>query len=109
MFPLTHIVLGSGAAGQPLLGHLQGTVSATGTSRHAVDPTDYRLVAVGATLPDVIDKPLGIYLLRKQLRNGRVCGHTLLLSLGLVVARVFLLTGRLRHRLSSLGPGGVHA
>ncbi len=89
MFPLTHVVLGCGAtwADQRLLGHLQGSASVTETPRHqAVDPTDYRLVAVGAMLPDVVDKPLGIYLLRRQLRNGRVYGHTLLLSPGLVVA-----------------------
>jgi len=104
------MVLGCGAtwAGQRLLGHLQGDSSATETPRHAVDPTDYRLVAVGAMLPDVVDKPLGIYLLRKQLRNGRIYGHTLLLSLGLVVAGS-LLTGRWRHRLRSLGLGvGTH-
>ena len=110
MFPLTHVVLGCGAtwASQRLLGHLQGSASPTETSRHAVDPTDYRLVAVGAMLPDVVDKPLGIYLLRRQLRSGRIYGHTLLLSLSLVVAGS-LLTGRWRHRLRSLGLGvGTH-
>ncbi len=104
------MVLGCGAtwASQRLLGHLPGSAFATETSRQAIDPTDYRLVAVGAMLPDVADKPLGIYLLRKQLRNGRIYGHTLLLSLGLVVAGS-LLTGRWRHRLRSLGLGvGTH-
>ena len=30
-------------------------------------------------LPDLIDKPLGIYLLRRQLSSGRIYGHALLL------------------------------
>ena len=48
--PPTHIVLGCGATwvSQSLLGHLQGSASATETSRHAVDPTDYRQVAAGS-------------------------------------------------------------
>lgn len=110
MFPLTHMVLGCGAtwASQRLLGHLQGSATASETSGQAVDPIDYRLVVAGAILPDVVDKPLGIYLLRNQLRSGRIYGHTLLLSLGLVVAGS-LLIGRWRHRLRSLGLGvGTH-
>ena len=37
---------------------------------------DYRLVAVGSLLPDLVDKPVGMILL--PLNNGRVFGHTLL-------------------------------
>ena len=74
MFPLTHMVLGCGAtwASQRLLGRLQGSVSTTEPSHHAVDPTACRRVAVGAMLSDVVDKPLGIYLLRGQLGSGRI-------------------------------------
>ena len=56
------MVLGCGAtwASQRLLGHLQGSASATETSRQTVDPTDYRMVAVGAMYPEVVDKPLRI-------------------------------------------------
>ncbi len=39
---------------------------------------DYRLLILGALLPDIIDKPLGIYLLPDQLGTGRVYSHTLL-------------------------------
>ena len=48
------------------------------------DPIDYRLVAAGTNLPDLIDKPLGIYLLGRQLGSGRIYGHTLLFGLSLV-------------------------
>ena len=37
---------------------------------------DYRLIAVGSLLPDLVDKPVGMILL--PLNNGRVFGHTLL-------------------------------
>ncbi len=68
--------------------------------------TDYRLIAIGALLPDLIDKPLGIYLLRRQLGSGRIYGHTLLFGLGLVLGGS-LLARRGRHGLLSLGLGVV--
>jgi membrane-bound metal-dependent hydrolase YbcI (DUF457 family) len=36
------------------------------------------LIAFGAMLPDIIDKPLGKVLLADSLANGRIYGHTLL-------------------------------
>ncbi|MBE8539355.1 metal-dependent hydrolase [Geoglobus acetivorans] len=42
---------------------------------------DYRLIAVGSLLPDMIDKPAGMLLL--LLNNGRVFAHTLLFILTL--------------------------
>ncbi len=44
---------------------------------------DYRLIAVGSLLPDIIDKPVGMILL--PLNNGRVIGHTLLFILILLL------------------------
>ncbi len=41
---------------------------------------DYRLLLVGSMLPDIIDKPLGMWLLRESLSNGRIFSHTLLFS-----------------------------
>jgi len=43
---------------------------------------DYRVVFIGALLPDMIDKPLGMILL--PLHNGRVFAHTLLFALMLL-------------------------
>ncbi len=44
-------------------------------------PADLSLVAFGAMLPDLIDKPLGEVLLSGSLANGRIYGHTLLFCL----------------------------
>ncbi len=56
--------------------------------------------------PDLIDKPLGIYLLARQLGSGRIYGHTLLFGLSLVLGGS-LLARRGRHGLLSLGLGVV--
>lgn len=106
MFPLTHVVLGSGSVWgtRRLLAHLARRENAGHERDTRIDPIDYRLVATGAMLPDFIDKPLGIYLLKRRLSSGRIYGHTLLFGLSLV------LTGSLlprpeRYRLLSLGLG----
>lgn len=39
---------------------------------------DYRLLFVGSLLPDIIDKPLGLFFLRDAISNGRIFSHTLL-------------------------------
>lgn len=39
---------------------------------------DIRFILVGSLLPDIIDKPLGMVLLRETLSNGRIYSHTLL-------------------------------
>jgi len=44
---------------------------------------DYKLIAIGSLLPDIIDKPVGMILL--PLNNGRVFGHTLLFVLILLL------------------------
>ena len=35
---------------------------------------------IGSLLPDIIDKPVGLYFLRKTFSSGRIFGHTLLFS-----------------------------
>ena len=54
---------------------------------------DLRYLAVGALLPDLIDKPIGALFFHDQLGNDRVYGHTLLFSAGLM-AVVMLATRR---------------
>ncbi|MFC1952547.1 metal-dependent hydrolase [Chloroflexota bacterium] len=61
---------------------------------------DYRLLLVGAMLPDIIDKPLGIWLLRETLSSSRVFGHTLLFAA--VLAGVGLYLYVTRRRLGAL-------
>lgn len=51
---------------------------------------DLRLLAFAALLPDVIDKPLGHYLLPGIFDNGRIFAHTLLFTLVLFVIGIIL-------------------
>ena len=51
---------------------------------------DYRLLLVGSMLPDIIDKPIGIYLLGDIFSNGRIFAHTAIFTLSLLVAGVIL-------------------
>ncbi len=72
------------------------------------DPkVDVRFLAVGALLPDLIDKPLGTLLFREVFDEAtRLIGHTLLLSL-LIMAAVLLSTrrGRVRRQWMALAVG----
>ena len=40
-----------------------------------------RPLIIGLLLPDMIDKPTGLYFLRKTFSSGRIFGHTLLFSM----------------------------
>lgn len=51
---------------------------------------DYRLLVVGSMLPDIIDKPIGIYLLGDVFSNGRIFAHTAIFTLSLLVAGAIL-------------------
>ena len=56
---------------------------------------DYRFILLGALLPDLIDKPLGLMLLPVALANGRTFLHTLLfLALTIVAALLIYRQGR---------------
>jgi inner membrane protein len=48
---------------------------------------DYRLLFLGALLPDLIDKPLGHLILPEN--NGRIIGHTLLFSFIFLMVALF--------------------
>lgn len=50
---------------------------------------DYRLVLLGSMLPDIIDKPVGIYLLGDTFSNGRIFGHSLLFFLIIFLAGLY--------------------
>lgn len=67
---------------------------------------DYRLLVAGSLLPDLVDKPVGQFLLKEVFHSGRIMGHTLLFSL------VLLGLGLRRYRrgrggLLSLGVGSL--
>ena len=61
---------------------------------------DYRLILLGSMLPDIIDKPVGVYLFSGTFDNGRIFCHTLLsllilLSIGLYRFHRYAGTGML--------------
>ena len=51
---------------------------------------NYLFIALGAILPDLIDKPIGRILLGESVANGRLFGHTLLFVLILITTGFFL-------------------
>ncbi len=74
------------------------------------DPkVDLRYLALGAVLPNLIDKPLGTLLLTETFaHNGRIVAHTLLFSA--VLTGLVLLTtrrGRRRRRGMAVAVGGL--
>lgn len=62
--------------------------------RDILHAADYRLLALGALLPDIIDKPVGVYLFRDTFENGRILAHTLAFLL------IMLAIGLHRYRSS---------
>jgi hypothetical protein len=56
---------------------------------------DIRWLALGALLPDLIDKTVGLFILKDYIDNGRIFAHTLLFSIVLT-----MLAYHLRNRVS---------
>jgi membrane-bound metal-dependent hydrolase YbcI (DUF457 family) len=55
--------------------------------RVLVDP---RYLAIGALLPDLIDKTMGKIFFASILANGRIIGHTILFSIFLALIGIYL-------------------
>lgn len=51
---------------------------------------DVRLLLFGSLLPDIVDKPVGLYLFRDTFSSGRIFCHTLLFLLLITIAGVYL-------------------
>ena len=64
-----------------ILGHLGITLAVFFLASLAIPSIrgrlDYRFIALGALLPDLIDKPVGRILLSESVASGRLVGHTL--------------------------------
>ncbi|HVE91096.1 MAG TPA: metal-dependent hydrolase [Actinomycetota bacterium] len=67
---------------------------------------DYRFAALGALLPDLIDKPIGRILLRGRFETGRLWGHTLLVNVAFFCI-LFFMRGRVKRRLVMLPTGSL--
>ena len=70
--------------------------------RTLIDP---RYLAIGAILPDLIDKPLGEVIFASTFANGRIIGHTLLFSLLLFLIGLYMYGKRRDIRVLSLTSG----
>ena len=51
---------------------------------------DIRLLLIGSLLPDIIDKPVGLFFFREAISNGRIFCHTLLFLFLTTMAGVYL-------------------
>jgi inner membrane protein len=51
---------------------------------------DFRFLLLGSLLPDIIDKPIGIYLFPEIFGSGRIFCHTLLFTVLLTLAGLYL-------------------
>jgi len=58
--------------------------------RSLTNHVDIRFLLVGSMLPDIIDKPIGIYLFREIFSSGRIFSHTLLFFVLLTVAGLLI-------------------
>ena len=64
---------------------------------------DYRVVLVGAVLPDLIDKPIGAYLFRSTFHNSRIFAHTLTFSVILIFIGLYRLFKHSKDNILILG------
>jgi membrane-bound metal-dependent hydrolase YbcI (DUF457 family) len=102
MYPVTHITVGVAGVwlGERLWRRWRGSAGLPGI--------DYRFAAVGALIPDLIDKPLGklgVSGFGSETAHHAV-GHTLLVSACIILAGV-LLARRGEIRLLVLGLGSI--
>jgi membrane-bound metal-dependent hydrolase YbcI (DUF457 family) len=70
--------------------------------RTIIDP---RFLAIGALLPDLVDKPLGRVIFASSISNGRIIGHTLLFSLLLLLLGLYLYEKRRDIKVLALATG----
>ncbi|HII93550.1 MAG TPA: metal-dependent hydrolase [Methanosarcina sp.] len=70
--------------------------------RTIIDP---RYLAIGALLPDLIDKPLGRVIFASTFENGRIIGHTLLSSFVLFLIGLYLYNKKRDIKVLSLASG----
>jgi hypothetical protein len=92
-------------------GHL-GLTAAAFKGYNIVDEEpkiDYRVVLIGAILPDIIDKPIGTFLFRSTFHNSRIFAHTLLFTFLILFFGTILLMKKRNNKLLTLGVAtGIH-
>jgi membrane-bound metal-dependent hydrolase YbcI (DUF457 family) len=66
---------------------------------------DPRYLAIGALLPDLIDKPLGMIVFASTISNGRMISHTLVFSLSLFLIGLYIFDKRREIIVLTLATG----
>jgi hypothetical protein len=66
---------------------------------------DLKYLAIGALLPDLIDKPIGMIIFASTFASGRIIGHTLLFSLSLFLMGLYIYEKRKDIKVLSLASG----
>ena len=64
--------------------------SSTSFFRSLANRMDIRFLLTGSMLPDIIDKPVGLYIFRETFSNGRIFSHTLFFFVLVMVAGLML-------------------
>jgi membrane-bound metal-dependent hydrolase YbcI (DUF457 family) len=82
----------SGHSYDKLRARKQPLESGSDKLRRLASKIDYRVVLIGSMLPDIIDKPLGLWVLHDEYGGGRSFCHTLFFAL------ILLLAGIIRQR-----------
>ncbi len=59
--------------------------SKTSLFRSLANRMDIRFLLIGSLLPDIIDKPIGVYFFRETFSNGRIFFHTLLFLISITI------------------------
>jgi membrane-bound metal-dependent hydrolase YbcI (DUF457 family) len=110
MRTLPHVVIACGTVwtgGQVLqsLRHARRSSASTSTAEGASSPAiDYRLVALGSVLPDLVDRVQRRWVRTRHLTpDHHLVGHTLLFSLGILLPGLFLAARSRDLRLLSVG------
>jgi len=96
MYPVAHVVVSSGAAwsAERVVRRLLRSRHENAKAESVVAETgslfDYRLVALGALLPDLIDKPLAWFILNDRVEDNHLFAHTMLFGLSLGLPGLYL-------------------
>jgi hypothetical protein len=73
----------------------------------SAEPIDYRLVALGSLLPDMVDRAIRAASRRTWRRDQHLLGHTLLLNAPVVVAGIGLARRRRDARILGVGAAAM--
>jgi membrane-bound metal-dependent hydrolase YbcI (DUF457 family) len=82
-----------------------GLVLGLAIAKHLDDRRLIGFCALGAVLPDLLDKPVGHVLLAESLNSGRIFGHGLLFLALLAITGIFLMQRRQSFALLAVAAG----